>query len=77
MAGIARDTTLKKIKRLERNAICKVENEGRVLIVDMLVQSTTTRVTAQSPIARTAKATVARIVSAASASARKNQGDFL
>jgi len=71
VAGTARDTALKKIKRLERNAICNVENADPVWIVGMPVPSTISRVTARSLIVKIAKAIAAGIADAANASAPK------
>ncbi len=57
-------------KRLLETVIlsCK-ENEDRAWIVDILLQSTMSRVSARWKIVNTAKATAARIVNAATASA--------
>lgn len=72
MAGTARDRALKKIKRPERNAICKVENEDRVWIAGMLSQSTTRRVTVPWKIAKSARAIAARIANDLSAICNKD-----
>src|SRR6476660_9763996 len=60
-----------EVKSCKKSLMCNVENEDRALIADMMQQRTTSRVTVQFPIARTAKANVFRIVKATSPSARK------
>ena len=67
-------TTQQKSSLVKRGSGRQRGKRGRVSIVDMLPPSTTSRVIAQFPLARTAKVIAAGIANAAIASASKRVG---